>query len=148
MLLKVWNVMSLDVFRPQLWGILLYKLSMSNVTRAVEALFFREHFVNPVFSARSILCSNGNQVETFIVKLWPYMNPFRPSKSWRSGRKEELKNLLMWGEFSFHIMVDREIFTNVKNEKKLILIVNKKFKMVNGAVWSNSPIFLIINCLE
>ena len=22
--------------------------------------------------------------------------------------KEELKNLLMWGEFSFHVMVDRE----------------------------------------
>ena len=28
--------------------------------------------------------------------------------------KEELKNLLMWGEFSFHVMVDREIFTYVK----------------------------------
>ena len=31
--------------------------------------------------------------------------------------KEELKNLLMWGQFSFHDMVDREIFTYVKNEK-------------------------------
>ena len=30
---------------------------------------------------------------------------------------EELKNLLMWGEFSFHVMVDREIFNYVKNEK-------------------------------
>ena len=31
--------------------------------------------------------------------------------------KEELKNLLMWGKFLFHVMVDREIFTYVKNEK-------------------------------
>ena len=33
------------------------------------------------------------------------------------GKKEELRNLLMWGKFSFHVMVDREIFTYVKNEK-------------------------------
>ena len=31
--------------------------------------------------------------------------------------KEELKNLLMWGKFSFHVMVDREIFTYLKNNK-------------------------------
>ena len=29
--------------------------------------------------------------------------------------KEELKNFLMWGDFSFHVMVDRELFTYVKN---------------------------------
>ena len=58
-------------------------------------------------------------------------------------KKEEMKNLLMWGEFSFHVMVDREIFTYVKNEDKLILIVNKKFQIGNGAVCSNSPVFLI-----
>ena len=57
--------------------------------------------------------------------------------------KEELKNLLIRGEFSFHVMVDREIFTYVKNEKELILIVNKKFKTVNGVVWSNSLTYLI-----
>ena len=28
-------------------------------------------------------------------------------------------------------MVDREIFTYVKNKKQLILIVNKKFKIFN-----------------
>ena len=39
------------------------------------------------------------------------------------AEKQELKNLLMWGEFSFHAMLDR--------------------KIVNGAVWSNSLIFLI-----
>ena len=51
--------------------------------------------------------------------------------------KKELKNLLMWGKFSFHVMVDREIFTYVENKKQLIVIVNKKFKIVNRAVWSH-----------
>ena len=31
--------------------------------------------------------------------------------------KEELKHLLKWGKFSFHVMVDREIFTHLKNER-------------------------------
>ena len=43
---------------------------------------------------------------------------------------EELKNLLTWGEFSFHVMVDREIFTYVKNEKQLILIVNNSHSLI------------------
>ena len=30
--------------------------------------------------------------------------------------KEELKNLLMWGTFSFDVIVDGEIFTYVKNK--------------------------------
>ena len=30
------------------------------------------------------------------------------------AEKQELKNLLMWGEFSFQVMLDREIFTYVK----------------------------------
>ena len=54
--------------------------------------------------------------------------------------KEELRNLLMWGEFS-QVMADREFFTYVKNKKQVTLIANKKFKI--GAVWSNSLIFLI-----
>ena len=40
----------------------------------------------------------------------------------------------MFGKFSFHDMVDRELFTYVKNKKKLTLVVNKKFKIVNGAI--------------
>ena len=31
--------------------------------------------------------------------------------------KEELENMLKWGKFSFHIIVDCEIFTYVKNKK-------------------------------
>ena len=32
-------------------------------------------------------------------------------------RKEKLKNLLICGKFSFHVVVDRELFTYVKNKK-------------------------------
>ena len=31
--------------------------------------------------------------------------------------KEELKNLLKCGKFSFYVIVDREIFTYLKNKK-------------------------------
>ena len=37
------------------------------------------------------------------------------------AEKQELKTLLMWGEFFFHIMLDREVFTYIReNEKYLI----------------------------
>ena len=45
--------------------------------------------------------------------------------------KEELKNSLKWRESSFYVIVDREIFTYVKNKKWLIFVVNKKFKIFN-----------------
>ena len=41
--------------------------------------------------------------------------------------KEELKNLLKCGKFSFYVMVDSEVFTYLKNKKFIILVVNKKF---------------------
>ena len=31
--------------------------------------------------------------------------------------KEELKNLLKWSKLFFHVMIDREIFTYLKNKK-------------------------------
>ena len=31
--------------------------------------------------------------------------------------KQELKNLLTWGKFSFYVMVDHEIFTDLENKK-------------------------------
>ena len=43
--------------------------------------------------------------------------------------REELKNLLKWGIFSFYVMVDCKIVTCLKNKKLLVLIVNKKFKV-------------------
>ena len=45
--------------------------------------------------------------------------------------EEELKNLLKDGRFSFYVIVDREIFTYLKNKKQLILEANKKFKIFN-----------------
>ena len=84
---------------------------------------------NPVYLWKS----GGN----FIVKLPPHMYPLRHSKSWRSCKKEKLKYLLMCGKFSFHVVVDHELFKNVKNKKQQTLIVNRKF------VWTNSLIFLI-----
>ena len=71
------------------------------------------------------------------------MDPLRHLIAGEVEEKEELKNLLMWGKFSFHVMADCETFTHLKNKKWLILIVNKMFRIVNGAVWSNSVIFLI-----
>ena len=59
------------------------------------------------------------------------------------AEKQELRNALVWGESSFHVMLDLEVFTHAKNEKQLYLIVNKNFKIVNGAVWSNILIFSI-----
>ena len=44
--------------------------------------------------------------------------------------KEELKNLLIWGKFSVHIMVVRELFTYVKNKKWLTLMVNKSSRLL------------------
>ena len=40
-------------------------------------------------------------------------------------------------------MVDRELFTYLKNKKQLTLLVNKKFKIVKWDFWSNSLTFLI-----
>ena len=53
--------------------------------------------------------------------------------------KEELKNLLMWGKFSFHVMVDRKLFTYVKNKKQLTLIVNYTLIIFNPLIVWNNP---------
>ena len=84
--------------------------------------------------ARSILCSYGNQVETSLSSCRHGWTHLRIHIAGEVEKKEKLKNLFMFGKFSFHDMVDRELFTYVKNKKKLTLVVNKKFKIVNGAV--------------
>ena len=38
--------------------------------------------------------------------------------------RPELRNLLKWGNFSYYVMVDREIFTYLKKKKELILSVS------------------------
>ena len=53
----------------------------------------------------------------FIVKLWPHITHLGILIAGEVEEKKELKNLFMWGEFSFHFMVDREILIYLKNEK-------------------------------
>ena len=40
-----------------------------------------------------------------------------PNLTLEVEEKEELKNLLKWGKFSFYVMVDREIFAYLKDKK-------------------------------
>ena len=65
------------------------------------------------------------------------------------AEKEELKNLLKWGKFSFYVMVDREIFTYLEKVQEVQKVQDFRFLngtthhvIVNGAVWSNPLIFL------
>ena len=52
-----------------------------------------------------------------------------PTLPLEEDEKEELKNLLKCGKFSFYVIVDSEVFTYLKNKKWLVLEVNKKFKI-------------------
>ena len=63
------------------------------------------------------MCSYENQVETSVSGCGHTSTNLGILMAQEIEEKKELKNLLMWGEFSFHVMVDREIFTYVKNEK-------------------------------
>ena len=54
-----------------------------------------------------------------------------PTQALEAKEKGELKNLLKWSKFFFYVMIEHEIFTQLKNKKQLILIVNKKFKISN-----------------
>ena len=47
--------------------------------------------------------------------------------------KEELKNLLNWRKFPSYVMVDGEVFTYLKNNKELILIV-QYLRFLNGTI--------------
>ena len=40
-----------------------------------------------------------------------------PTEVLEVKEKEELKNLLKWGKFSFYVMVDCDVFTYLKNKK-------------------------------
>ena len=66
------------------------------------------------------MCSYGNQVETSLSSCGHTCNDLGIPIAGEVEEKEELKNLLKWDEFSFHVMADREIFTYLKNKKLLI----------------------------
>ena len=67
--------------------------------------------------ARSILCSYENQVETSLSSCRHTCTHLGILIAGEVEKKEKLKYLLMCGKFSFHVMVDRELFTYVKNKK-------------------------------
>ena len=59
--------------------------------------------------AHPILCSYGNQVETSLSSCGCTCAHLGIVIVGEMEEKEELKNLLMWGEFPFHVMVYRKI---------------------------------------
>ena len=64
-----------------------------------------------------MLRSYENQMETSLSSCGQLCTHLGILEAGKVEEKEELKNLLMCGEYSFHVMVDREIFIYVKNEK-------------------------------
>ena len=69
------------------------------------------------FTSSLILCSYGNQVKTSLSSCSHTCTHLGILIAGEVENKEKLKNLLMCGKFSFHVMVDRELFTYVKNKK-------------------------------
>ena len=67
--------------------------------------------------AHSILCGYGNQVETSVSSCDQTCAHLGIPVAAEVEEKEELKNLLKWGKFSFRVMVDSEIFTYLNNKK-------------------------------
>ena len=63
------------------------------------------------------MCSYGNQVETSLSICHHRCTHLGILIAGKVEWKEEPKNLLMRGNFSFPVMVDRELFTYVKNKK-------------------------------
>ena len=64
-----------------------------------------------------MLCSYGNQVETSLSSCCHTCTHVGIQIAGEAERKEKLKNLLICGKSSFRVMVDRELFIYVKNEK-------------------------------
>ena len=64
--------------------------------------------------ALSILCSYGDEVETSLSSCGHTCTHLSILIAGEVTEKQELKNMLMWGEFSFHVMLDGEIFMYVK----------------------------------
>ena len=67
--------------------------------------------------ARSILRSCENQVEATFSSCQHIYTHLSILIAGEVEEKEELKNLLMWHKSSFHVTVDRELLTYMKNKK-------------------------------
>ena len=63
------------------------------------------------------MCNYGYQSETSLSNCCHTYTRLGILIAGEAKEKEELKNLLMLGEFSVHVMVVRELFKYVKNKK-------------------------------
>ena len=55
------------------------------------------------------MCSYGNQAEASLSSCCHTYTHLGILISGEAKEKEELKNLLMWGKFSVHVMIVREL---------------------------------------
>ena len=73
------------------------------------------------FTGLSILCSYGNQVKTSLSSCCHTCTHLGILIAGEVERKENLKNLLICGKFSFHVKVDRDLLTYLKTKKFLFV---------------------------
>ena len=88
-----------------LWVLLISEFCSLKSIYLVEQWYIRRRNSQ----TRSILCSYGNQVETSLSSCGNTCTHLGIPRAGEVEEKEELKSLFMWGEFSFHAMIDREI---------------------------------------
>ena len=67
------------------------------------------------------------------------MYRLRHSKAREVKEKEKLKTTLKWEKFFFDVILDREIFTYLKNKNYLILMVNSRNLNFSSFNWNNLP---------
>ena len=70
-----------------------------------------ERYCRTGISQVFILCSYGNQVETLLSRCRHACTRLGMLITEEVEKKKKLKYLLMCGKFSFHVMVDRKLFT-------------------------------------
>ena len=86
----------------------------------------------------SILCSYEDLGETSLPSCDHTCTHLGIPIAGEVKEKEEWKKHVKGDKFSYHIMVDREIFTYRENKK--ILILNKKFKIFDFK-WNNAQCY-------
>ena len=69
------------------------------------------------------------------------MYRLRHSKAREVKEKEKLKTTLKWEKFFFDVILDREIFTYLKNKSYLILTVNSRNLNFSSFNWNNLPCY-------
>ena len=63
------------------------------------------------------VCRYGNQVKNSLSSCSHICSDLVIPIAEEVGEKEKLKNLLKWDKFSIYVMVNREMFTYLRNKK-------------------------------